>query len=190
MTQQPQGRKTLLLLLLLFCLPVGLVVFMYVTGWHPSGQSHGDLLQPPKPMSLQSYPQSGGQPMSVAQWHNKWHLVYLEAGQCGADCLENVHMMRQIHASLDKQMDRLERVLLIAARADSTVLKQYPDLVVIEGAHSLMAQFVLPGETSAPQGRIYLIDPLGNLVISYRHGTDPYGIRKDLMRLLTYSWVG
>jgi hypothetical protein len=39
-------------------------------------------------------------------------------------------------------------------------------------------------------GRVYLIDPIGNLVLSYAPDADPTGMRKDLARLLRLSQVG
>jgi hypothetical protein len=39
-------------------------------------------------------------------------------------------------------------------------------------------------------GRVYLIDPIGNLVLSYAPDADPSGMRKDLARLLRLSQVG
>jgi hypothetical protein len=41
-----------------------------------------------------------------------------------------------------------------------------------------------------PGDRIYLIDPLGNLVLRYAPGADPSGIRRDLARLLRLSQIG
>ena len=38
--------------------------------------------------------------------------------------------------------------------------------------------------------RLYLIDPLGNLMMSYARTADPKGIIKDLSRLLKYSRTG
>jgi hypothetical protein len=35
-----------------------------------------------------------------------------------------------------------------------------------------------------------LIDPLGNLMMSYPKNAEPKGVRKDLMRLLKNSWAG
>jgi hypothetical protein len=67
---------------------------------------------------------------------------------------------------------------------------QYPDLVILQNASILSAQFDLPGVPAAGSGRIYLVDPLGQLMMNYPRDAKPSGIHKDLMRLLTYSWTG
>ena len=38
--------------------------------------------------------------------------------------------------------------------------------------------------------RIYLIDPIGNLVLSYQPDSDPSKMRRDLSRLLRVSQIG
>jgi hypothetical protein len=39
-------------------------------------------------------------------------------------------------------------------------------------------------------GRVYFIDPLGNLMMYYRPDADPGGMLKDLRKLLKYSKIG
>jgi hypothetical protein len=38
--------------------------------------------------------------------------------------------------------------------------------------------------------RVYLVDPLGNFMMSYPADADPTGMRKDLARLLRISQIG
>jgi len=47
----------------------------------------------------------------------------------------------------------------------------------------------LPAARS-PADHIYVIDPLGNLVLRYARDADPAGIIKDLARLLKISRIG
>jgi len=39
-------------------------------------------------------------------------------------------------------------------------------------------------------GRIYLIDPLGNLMMSYSPRSEPKGILSDMKKLLKLSHIG
>ena len=65
-------------------------------------------------------------------------------------------------------------------------------MTVISGTRqnidALAQQFVLPGATAVDFQRIYLIDPLGNLMMSYRD--DPSGMLKDMTHLMKTSWAG
>jgi hypothetical protein len=37
------------------------------------------------------------------------------------------------------------------------------------------------------EGSLYLLDPLGNIMLFYAAGFDPNDLKKDLKRLLTWS---
>ena len=88
---------------------------------------------------------------------------------------------------------------MIVADAGASALhelaQQYPGLVTVSGTRAILQalarEFVSSQGTAldAP-GRVYLIDPIGNLVLSYAPDADPSGMRKDLARLLRLSQVG
>lgn len=185
----------LLLLAAFFALPVVLVLAMYQIDWRPgSGSSHGVLLAPPQPLRLADLHDVQGRPFAAAQWKDKWHLVYVAGTACAADCLAQMHLLRQVHVSLNKEIGRVQRVLLVAAEAPDADLAalqgQYPDLVVLAGAGStaLAEQFAQTDQTNV--AHVYLVDPLGNLMMRYPDSYAPNGLRRDLERLLRYSWAG
>jgi hypothetical protein len=188
MNEQRKGRIMLLFLLGVFVFPIVVGLVLYLSDWRPGGKSHGELLRPSRPLSIQSIKTFKGQPFDASNWRGKWHLVAVASGSCPAECLKNLAMMRQIHASLGKEIDRLERVWVLDGALPPEVLTavqaQYQDLAVLPNATVLARQFDDVG-----QG-LYLVDPLGNLFMRYPPGSNPSGIRKDLMRLLTYSWTG
>lgn len=175
----------LLFLLLVFILPVIIGLYMFATHQRLEGRSHGELVQPPRKLAF-----------AVSEgWQDKWHLVYVSSGLCDEGCRNALYMMRQVHATLEKNIDRVQRVCLVDGTLVPDVLEklhqQYPDMPVMNAAADKARQFDLPGGTpSGSSGRVYLVDPLGNLMMSYPRGTDPQGMRKDLKRLLTYSWAG
>jgi cytochrome oxidase Cu insertion factor (SCO1/SenC/PrrC family) len=45
-------------------------------------------------------------------------------------------------------------------------------------------------EYTLETGRLYLVDPLGNIMMRYSTASDPGGIMGDLKRLLRYSRIG
>lgn len=181
-------------LLVMFALPVAISLVLYKTEWRTGGKSHGELLQPPRQLEVPALITLQGKSFDARGWRERWHLVYVSATGCDADCRSSLYQMRQIHASLAKEIDRLERVWMVEGALSSEVgvalQTQYPDLVVLPAAGKATWQFDLPGHQATSDGRIYLVDPLGNLMMSYPHGTDPKGLRQDLMKLLKYSWVG
>ncbi len=192
--RRPRGRWMLLLLFIFFAAPLVLVTLMHKLDWHPAGGSRGDMLAPARPLVLPAgLMGSEGQAVSDALFKDKWSMVYI-AGQCDATCKARLHDMRQIHASLAKHIPRVQRVLLTAEQ-DVTALKSlYPDMVVLNQPQTqrdaLARQFDLPEAAAGLAQRVYLVDPLGNLMMSYAPMVAAGDIRKDLNRLLAYAWAG
>lgn len=189
---QRRGRRMLLFMLMVFALPVIVVLAMYGLDWQPGGKSYGQLLAPPRGLQLAPLKTVQGAMFSPQQWKDKWSLVYLANTDCGTSCLRQLHQMRQVHASLGKELARVQRVLILSggedANAVNRIVAQYPDLIVLAGPQvaALSAQFAASGAAED----LFVVDPLGNLIMRYRADYEAKGLRKDMMRLLTYSWTG
>ena len=75
------------------------------------------------------------------------------------------------------------------------VRSTYPGVIVVLAEKAtydgLEGQF-RKGEDAALQGdgRIYIVDPIGNIMMSYPPDADPTGMKKDLKRLLKVSKLG
>lgn len=194
MIEQRKGRLMLLFLLVVFGLPVAITLTLYLSGWRPGGQSYGELQQPARALSIPSLQTAQGRTFDVASWQGKWHLVMVTPGACEVECRNDLVTMRQIHASLAKEIERLQRVWLIDGEVDAGTIKelqaQYPDLVVLPKAALLGRQFRAPSARMTDKAEFYVVDPLGNFVMRYPPGADPAGIRQDLLKLLKYAWTG
>ena len=92
---------------------------------------------------------------------------------------------------MDRERDRVQRVLLgeppCCAPAE---VKAEPDLVVAWADSAAGRRLLAPFPAATEAGRVYIVDPLGNLVISYPAGADPKGLVKDLEKLLRLSHIG
>ena len=92
--------------------------------------------------------------------------------------------MRQLRRAQGKDQARVERLWVITDAGTPR-----PELLAaIEGTHvSRIPPGEFPGERS---DHIYLVDPLGNLMMRFPRDPDPSRMLKDLQRLLRYSRVG
>jgi len=194
MNPQRKGRLQLILLVLVFALPVAAVVALHWADWRPSGKSYGELVQPPRSLSFPVLNTLQHQSFASQAWLGKWHMVYVTGSACADGCRKDLHTMRQLHASLAKEIDRLQRVWLVTGSLSleeaSMLQHEYPDLIILSDASALAAQFELSNVSAADGGKVYLVDPLGHLIMSYPPNSNPYGMRKDLLRLMNYSWAG
>ena len=187
-TKKRSGRPQFLLIALVFLGPLAVATWMYFgDGLAPQGRSnHGALLEPIINIG-EALP---GSPV-VPLYENAWLLVYADAGPCEETCREQLYTQRQARLMLGREMDRLTRVFLHGETAPDTVFMaaEHAGLIAIADAN---ASDLLHNKKPAtlPAGGFYLIDPLGNLVMYFEPGIDPYGMVDDIKRLLKLSRIG
>lgn len=64
------------------------------------------------------------------------------------------------------------------------------DLLRICLSESLKNRLLNLRNGKIPEGMLFLIDPLGNVMMQYEPGFDPYKVKSDLMHLLKISQIG
>jgi cytochrome oxidase Cu insertion factor (SCO1/SenC/PrrC family) len=191
---QQKGRKVFLLMLTFFIVPIVVVILMFKLNWKPSGASLGELVTPPRLLNTPTELKTNDAKQVMPQlWKEKWSIVYV-AAECEKACLDKLHDMRQLHVSLYKDIERTQRVLITTAADVSQIKHAYPDLIVINqpvaDVVNLSQQFQINGDNVTSGNRLYLVDPLGHLMMSYQPSVPLADVRKDVTRLLRYSWAG
>jgi hypothetical protein len=98
--------------------------------------------------------------------------------------------MRQVRLMQKTEMERIERVWLIDDDKipKSGILKDFKGTVLINAKGSEMLK-AIPAKISQ-HDHIYMIDPLGNLMMRFPKDVDPSRMAKDLKRLLKISQIG
>lgn len=197
-TSWSQGRKMLLGMLVFFALPLVVVAAMYALDWHPAGRSHGTLVSPlkalPPPAGIRDMREA---PVSADLWRDKWSMVYI-AEQCHEACEERLHLMRQIQVSMDKNMSRVQRILISSDPHLQAMQARYPDLIILHAPSDHVQAYARHFQQSAgatdaqatDANTLYLVDPLANLMMYFPATLAPRDIRADIARLLNYAWAG
>lgn len=197
--QRARQRRALIGLALLFFAPLALAFLLYYgSSWRPGSRvNHGDLIDPPVPLPEVALPrvtQPGAAPemTSAALLRGKWTLLYLGAGSCSESCRADLYNTRQVRAALGADRERVQRVFLAeGACCDLEWLRtQHPDLLTVQASASAAPLIALLRGGTLDADRIYLIDPLGNLMMSYAADARPKGMLEDLKKLLRLSHVG
>jgi hypothetical protein len=196
-------RRLLVGLAVLFFAPLAVAFYLYYgpLAWRPGHRvNHGDLIDPPRPLpevALAAAGAAAGAPVAPrVNFRSKWTLLYVTSGECAARCRAQLYNTRQVRLALNRDMDRVQRVFIAAgACCDWTFLGvQHPDLVTLratpEAAPVLALLPTIDGVAPLAADRVYLIDPLGNLMMSYAADAKPKGMLEDLKRLLGLSHVG
>ena len=195
-------RRQLIGLALMFFAPLGVAFYLYYGhgSWHPGGRVNaGNLIVPPRPLPSLALPlQSSGETDSDFL-RRKWTLLYVQQGPCAERCRTSLYETRQVRLALDRDMDRVQRVFIADGDCcDFQFLhEQHPDLIAVRmspAAAPLLALLPRRGNDGAGGDanaqHIYLIDPLGNLMMSYAPDVKPKGMLEDMKRLLRLSQIG
>lgn len=193
-----RSRWTLGLIAALFLSGFVAALVLVESGWRPAAtRNYGDLVIPPRPLADVTLTDRAGAPVHVADLRGKWTWVYFGPGACPQPCRDNLYKMRQITIAQGKEAHRVQQVYVVtdAARVDPALLHDYPATQVLHGPpaaiRALGEQFELDqGGPLDGLHRLYLVDPLGNFMMSYPADADPSRINKDLKVLLRASQVG
>lgn len=193
-------RRTLLIVLAMFALPVAIASYLYKDSWRPAKTgNYGELIQPPREVPDMPLTSVDKKYIRFADLKGRWSLVYASPGKCEATCLKRLYYIRQIHTAFAKELDRVQEVLITLDSAPDAALagklKEYPRVKVISGPQASLAILAdklrgAAGSNEELTGRIYIIDPQGFVMMRYPAEPDPAGIRRDIEKLLKYSWVG
>ena len=180
-----------LLLMLVFFGPLALAVVAFYGPWEwvPRGTPHGELIQPPLPLPPGALTTRSGDRTAPDWYRERWSLVYARTAQCTEPCLVELDRLNQVRLALGDDRQRVQLVFLFAGAGpelppEASVLTARLD----DAAGTAMLELL--GAERVRDGRIYIADPLGNLVMTYPPGTEQRGIFEDLERLLTVTAIG
>jgi len=196
-----RNRASLLLIFMLFAAPVAMawLLFFVFPEWIPTSTSNnGTLIKPIRPMPAFHLSTVDAGSVDSGFWQDKWTFVYIHRGSCESDCVQQLYKMRQVRLTQGKNIERLQRLMLwdadgVAPARRDEVQQHFPGQVIAllsDDAASLLATFEVDKQAPLTAERLYLVDPLGNLMMMYEVGNEPRGIIKDLERLLKYSGLG
>ena len=199
-------RLALLIIAAMFLLPLLLAWLMYSGSldFKPtSTRNLGTLIEPPVPIDWTvtvllsgetNLAVNPGQGIGVFDEH--WVILQPVPAVCDDSCLKEVSNLRQIHRASGRQQFRIRLALLLdeSSPADQakSLLAIYPEFHLIRDPSGILSEALagiqqkLSGQAGPAKG-VYMIDPLGNIMMYYKAGSDPNYIKQDLKRLLTWS---
>jgi hypothetical protein len=184
-----RARRTLGLLALVCIAPVVASYTAYY--WlRPSAHvNYGELLGAPPAPEIAGLGADGA-PLRLSALQGRWVLLAADAAACDARCEHKLYATRQARTMQGPERDRVVRVWLLATDAptpSAELLAQHPGMIIIRGEARQWDRLPGPGGAAA---NIYIIDPLGNLVLRYSADPDIRRLARDLERLLRASRIG
>lgn len=158
--------------------------------WAPDRFTNYGALIEARPVPKIALETTAGEKFAFEQLKGHWIFVATDAGACGASCEEKLWKMRQVRQAQGKELGRIERVFLLedAQPPSEQIRTDYKGTWFVRAKDGKLPE-MLPAPQSSRK-HIYLIDPLGNLMLRFPEDADPKLMIKDMTRLLKYSRVG
>ena len=181
-------------------MPLAVAFWLYYgpADWRPDGGTNkGEMIDPARPLPAVSLPTADGSPSGAGFLRDKWTMLYVGDGACGPElCRKSLYLTRQSRIALNKDMDRVQRVFRRSPLLRYEVLRRLilPPPVAArldgEAGAKLLQEFPAFADAPGATGRIYLVDPLGNLMMSYPRGGPDKALLADIKKLLRLSHIG
>lgn len=195
-----EARWVMLALAALFLAGIVASVIMVETGVRIGAtRNYGELVEPPRPIDDVTLSDLSGASVRFSAMKGKWTLLYFGCAECLKPCTEALYKMRQLTAAQGQEAHRLQQVFIVTDPSAIDLLRytlaDYPGTKVLRGkpeaVRALASQFTVPaGGALEGLNRIYVVDPLGNFMMSYPADADASRMNKDLRLLLRASRIG
>jgi len=179
------NRRKFLLLLVVMCTPVIISYALYFMDYRPQSKNYGDLI-PIVKVSGKGTNIEDNTILRMKDLHGKWVLVTVDSGDCNEACKNKLYYMRQVRTVQGKEKHRIERLWLInnSVKPSAELMKEYEGTYFVN-ADSEILDFI---ETKEEQTKhIYLIDPIGHLMMRFPENVDGTKMGHDIKRLLHVS---
>ncbi len=184
-TKRAHKRKLLALMALLLA-PVVISFALHYSDYRPGTINYGELID------MEDFEGSGINQVdntifSASDIHGKWTMLTIDSGSCNEYCEQKLYKMRQVRLVQNKDMHRVERLWLIDDNVtiDSRLLEEYKGTLFVNAKDSDLLESLKPVDTQRLY--MYLVDPIGNVMMRFPENADPSEMVEDLKRLLHVS---
>ena len=194
-TTQRRKRWMLIALMALFLSPV---VAAWL--WQPAAfRNQGDLIDPPRPLTNVQMIAADGSSVDLNTFYGRWTYLFFVDDECNDSYMKLSDSIERVRLSQGKNNKRI-RLIVVTLNPDSLpslseIRVAMPQTVVLALESSkrerFLSQFISQtGALTQQPSKIFLVDPLGNLMMSYPVQSEATDLRKDISRLLRASRIG
>ncbi|AIY39772.1 putative transmembrane protein [Collimonas arenae] len=191
--QRQSGRWKLFAVIAVCAAPMIASYFTYYVIKPQSRTNYGALIDPRDyPIPELGSTTLDGKPESLDAYKGKWLMVQVDGSDCQKACQDKLYEMRQLRLMQGKEMERIERVWLITddQPLQTMVMREYDGTKLLRVKPELLKAWLPVDADTSAADHIYLIDPLGHLMMRFPKDADPNKVKKDLSKLLRASSIG
>lgn len=186
-------RYRALYLLLAVCIAPVVASYTAYYASPPGGRTnYGELINPQRPVPAMRLTRLDGTAFDLQSLRGHWVLVAVDAADCDDACQRKLWKLRQVRLTTGKERDRVERVFLVTDTAplQTMLLREYEGTLFLRADPAEVRTLLQPATPADLAAGLWVIDPLGNLMLRWPPDADPNRMKRDLGRLLRASRVG
>jgi len=186
------GRWKMIGVLLVCAAPVVASYFTYYVIRPEGRHNYGELITPQRPLPAIATLDLNGKPDELPALKNQWLLISVASANCDTACQDRLYFQRQLRESLGKQKVRVDWVWLVTDKAvfDARLKPALAEATTLRVPSDKLAGWLPPATGQRIEDHLYVVDPLGNLMMRFPANMDATGAAKakrDLDRLLRAS---
>lgn len=191
--QTTRGRWKLLMVLAVCASPMIASYFTYYVIKPEGKTNYGEILDPRQfPVPQLNAVNAEGKNQELSRLKGKWLMLQIDRGSCATACQKKLYDMRQLRTAQGKEKERIQRVWLITddTPVEEKLKQGIAGTELLKVSPSVLEKWLPVEQGASIYDHIYLIDPLGNLMMRYPKDADANKIKKDLSKLLKASAIG
>jgi cytochrome oxidase Cu insertion factor (SCO1/SenC/PrrC family) len=184
---------TIWFVVLTFVAPVVLAYLMFFFGNVSSFTNKGEILNPVVDISALKLKDEKGTLIPEKTLRFKWRLISFVGSECDESCNSRLYDSRQIHKSLAKDRHRVLRMIVHldapTSALNSLIESEYPNALNVFGDDKVISS-ALGESAKIRENEIYIMDPMGNIMMRFTQDQANKDFQKDLRKLLKASQIG
>jgi cytochrome oxidase Cu insertion factor (SCO1/SenC/PrrC family) len=158
--------------------------------------NRGELVEPVRPLENMIIETVDGEKLETNTFKGKWTLLTAGSSGCDKSCMQNIYYMRQVRRLMGEERLKIKRLFVLMDEqqldAFSEKIKQFGEMDLVaadaKDAAKLLEKMTVNG--NSPENRIFIVDPLANLMMAYPQDDNPEDIARDFRRLLKVVRIG
>ncbi len=158
--------------------------------------NYGHLITPARTIGYELFfqsPVAGVENLPEIKGH--WVMVQIvNSPVCDQGCRETLQKTEKVRLLMSKDIPRVRRLLLLPPEGvtdlTAEIANLYPTLLMTGISVEMRQRLQEAVGGPLKDGMVLLLDPMSNVMMWYEPGADPFGILRDMQRLLRISQIG
>lgn len=132
---------------------------------------------------------------NIKELQGHWIMLNIVPGDdCLQACLDAIYKTKQLLLMMSKDLTRVRRAVIFFKPVNQemveTWLRDDKVLLKVKPSEDLVKKITDLNNGLIADGLLLLMDPIGNIMMQYPSGFDPYKVKSDLSHLLRISQIG